>query len=78
MDEQHDDKDDCVQHPPDHVFPNWHWKANKWLDAIQKVKFTKMLPASLWPVPILEDEQETEDETREESEDEGECELYYY
>ena len=44
------------------VMPNWHNKAGRWREAVQKGKFTKCLPSAVWPAPIEEDDEETEQE----------------
>ena len=52
------------------VVPNWHNKAARWREASQKAKFTKQVPNSLWPAPMMEDDRETESEKGSESEGE--------
>jgi hypothetical protein len=36
------------------VTPNWHKKATGWRDAVDKNKFSKQPPASVWPSPVME------------------------
>ena len=50
--------------------PNWHNKAARWREASQKGKFVKQVPSSLWPAPVMEDDQQTEPEQGSESEGE--------
>ena len=52
------------------VVPNWHNKAARWREASQKGKFVKQVPSSLWPAPVMEDDQQTEPEQGSESEGE--------
>ena len=52
------------------VVPNWHNKAARWREASQKGKFVKQVPNSLWPAPVMEDDNETEPEQGSESEGE--------
>ena len=44
--------------------PNWHNKAERWREAVQKGKFPRMAPATVWPAPMEEDVLETEQEDR--------------
>ena len=52
------------------VMPSWHNKAGRWREAAQKNKFTKQMPAEIWPAPLMEDDVETAGE--QDSESEGE------
>ena len=50
--------------------PNWHNKYPRWREVTLKGKFSNILPSSLWPASMQEDDNETE--TDNDSETEGE------
>ena len=57
------------------TLPNWHNKTSTWKEAVQKKKFVRKAPGSVWPAPIQEDGEETASEQDPESE--GETGLDY-
>ena len=52
------------------TLPNWHNKTSTWKEAVQKKKFIRKAPSSVWPAPIQEDGEETASEKDPESEGE--------
>jgi hypothetical protein len=54
------------------VKPNYHHKRGPWDAAVHKGRFVKVAPSSVWPSPVMEDDQDTEVEEGDKSETEGE------